>query len=130
MATPLFLDVFGEYFGDDIKSDLLAAVMSKCNLDIESRTLLVSLNSDKYIKRSVLGEISNTLKTYLKLTKCEIDICFSADAFCVAACEDIINEIRCKSAVLNGYFNGADYGINGDEITITLKHGGFEKIKN
>ena len=130
MATPLFLDVFGEYFGDDIKSDLLAAVMSKCNLDIESRTLLVSLNSDKYIKRSVLGEVSNTLKTYLKLTKCEIDICFSADAFCVAACEDIINEIRCKSAVLNGYFNGVDYGINGDEVTITLKHGGFEKIKN
>ena len=68
MATPLFLDVFGEYFGDDIKSDLLAAVMSKCNLDIESRTLLVSLNSDKYIKRSLLGEVSNTLKTYLKLT--------------------------------------------------------------
>ena len=99
MATPLFLEVFGEYFGTELKDDLSLAVMDKCNLDIESRTLLVSLNSDKYIKRSVLGEISNTLKTYLKLTKCEIDICFSADAFCVAACEDIINEIFARFCV-------------------------------
>ena len=67
MATPLFLEVFGEYFGDELKDDLSLAVMDKCNLDIDNRSLLISLSSDTYIKQSVLLEVSNTLKSYLKL---------------------------------------------------------------
>ncbi len=129
MASPKFLEVFGEYFENNQFDELLNAVMKKCKLDINDRTLSIILYSDTYICRSTVLALSSRLKEILRLIKCDINIDFSADAFCATACEDITNEIRQKSAVLNGYFNGAEYALTENEVVINLKHGGFEKIK-
>ncbi len=129
MLTPKFLEIFGEYFSSELQNKFLDAVMKKCDLDINNRTLKISLYSDTYIRREFILTAADTLKGLLKLEKSEIVISFSAAAFCVSACEDLTNEIRQKSAILNGYFNGADYTLNENDLIITLKHGGYKKIE-
>ena len=123
-----FKDVFGK-IGYSIKDPSIdGALVSACNLDAESRTLTVSLSSESYLSRVVLLDIKNQLTKALKLNKLELNIKFSPDCFCVGSCEDIINEIRRKSAMLNGYFNKACYTLTGNKVIIELKFGGLDVI--
>ena len=128
MATPLFCEIFGDFLSQELREKLNGAILKKCNLDTENRTLLAGLFCDTYISRGVLVELTSSIKSLLKLENCNITAEFSSAAFGVSACEDLVNEIRQHNALLNGYFNGAEYALDGDTLTINLKHGGYKKI--
>ena len=126
-----FKEVFGKTTGYIAKDPSIdGALVSSCSLDAESRTLIVSLESEKYISQVVLLDIKNQLTKALKLNKLELNIKFSPDCFCVGSCEDIITEIRRKSAMLNGYFNKASYTLTDDTVTVELKFGGLDVIES
>lgn len=129
MAKPLFSDIFGGFITGEYSQRLDGALIEKCRLDTEKRTLNITLQLNSYISRTDSLDLSNVLKSALKLTAAKVVCTFIGDAFCPAACGDIVAEIRLKNALLNGFFNGADYEINDNNVNITLKHGGYEKIK-
>ena len=128
MATPLFCEIFGDFLSEELRQKFSGAILKKCNLDTESRSLVAGLYCDTYISHETVVEATSVLNRLLKLEECVIDIEFAPTAFCADAIADIVNVIRLKNAVLNGYFNGADYTLDGDTLTITLKHGGYKKI--
>lgn len=68
------------------------------------------------------------LKDRLKLNVCSVNCNFTPNALIPAACSDIAAEIKVKNAAINGYFNGADFSLDGDCVNITLKHGGYNTI--
>lgn len=126
-----FKEVFGKTTGYIAKDPSIdGALVSSCSLDAERRTLMVSLSSESYLSKSVLLDIKNQITKALKLNKLELNIKFSTDCFCVGSCEDIINEIRRKSAMLNGYFNKAGYTLTDDKVTVELKFGGLDVIES
>ena len=128
MATPRFLDIFSTYFDDALKQALNEAVLEKWSLDIDLRSLNMVINSCGYISREDRIKINNSLKSALNLELCEVSYTFGVDAFCDKACEDLTQQLKLENAVLNGYFNGAEYALLGDTVAITLKHGGYNTI--
>ena len=128
MATPRFLDIFSLYFDQPLNEVLSDAVLTKCSLDIDSRSLNILIGSKVYITRENRNKIYSALKSALNLTVCQVDYKFENTAFCEGACSDLTEELKLQNAVLNGYFNGAEYALSDGSVTITLKHGGYNAI--
>ena len=124
-----FMGVFGDYITENTKSALSGAVLKNCRLDDSKRTLLVDIESSKYINSKAEKGFTDEITKSLKLSSVTISIRFEKSALTDEALTDIINGIRVKNVILNGYFNGAQYSVNGDTINIELKYGGYETIK-
>lgn len=123
-----FEELFGGYIGEELKFAFCDAIIHNCELDTAERTLDISVSSNKYIERKHVLMLKECVKSALRLEELELNLCFDSGAFCALACSDITDEIRTKSAVLNGFFNAAEYEVSGNKVTVTLKYGGISHI--
>lgn len=128
MSKALFSDIFDTGIPSDIAAEFKNCIIERCALDTEERTLNTALKSEKYISAEMRQQLSAALKNALRLNSCLVSCVFSGDAFCPGACSDIAAEIKIKNAAINGYFNGADFLLDGDCVNIKLKHGGYNTI--
>ena len=125
-----FPELFGGYVSDDICIALAEVRIDNCILKKESREFELSVFSETYIPRDTVLRFKNEVKTALQLSTFDLSQTFAPDAFCSEACADITDELRISNPSLNGYFNAADYRLDGDTVTVTLKFGGLLNIKN
>ena len=126
-----FKDVFGEGIGYAIKdASIDSAFVLSCDLDINRRMLAIKLHSNTYISEETVFALKQEIIKSLSLNQLNLEISFSPESFCVEACKDISIKLRRKSAMLNGYFNRADFALNEDKITIDLKYGGLDVINS
>lgn len=107
--------------------------------------------ADGYVEKIVFTQAKNALNISLSLpalaTAAQLseasDICsqklgaavsvypkYSAELFSQEAVREIIELIKKKNVSVNGYFDGADIIINGDEIGITLKAAGLSVLES
>lgn len=128
MGKALFSQIFDRGLSADISEIFGSTVIEKCSLDTDERALSAELKAEKYITAESRNELVNQLKNALKLNECHIFCIFSEDALIPAACADITAELRLKNAALNGYFNGAEFNLNDNNVNITLKFGGYDTI--
>ena len=128
MSKALFSDIFDTGIPSDIAAEFNNCIIERCALDTEERTLDTVLKSEKYISAEMKHRLFAALKDALRLNSCFISCVFSGEALCPDACSDIAAEIKVKNAAINGYFNGADFLLDGDCVNITLKHGGYNTI--
>lgn len=128
MGKALFSQIFDRGLSTDISEIFGSTVIEKCSLDTDERALNAELKAEKYITAESRNELVNQLKNALKLNECHISCIFSEDALIPAACADITAELRLKNAALNGYFNGAEFNLNDNNVNITLKYGGYDTI--
>mgnify|MGYP003306326448 CR=1 FL=1 len=128
MGKALFSQIFDRGLSADISEIFGSTVIEKCSLDTDERALNAELKAEKYIPSEKQHELVNQLKNALKLNECHISCVFSEDALIPAACADITAELRLKNAALNGYFNGAEFNLNDNNVNITLKYGGYDTI--
>ena len=106
-------------------SDVLA-----CNLDEENRSMHLKIKSQTYINNEIINSFKTDVINALELSEMTVDIYFDTSALSVDSLADIVSARKVKNAVLNGYFNNADYEINNDSIKISLKFGGLDTIKS
>jgi len=126
-----FKEVFGEGIGYAIKDvSVDNAFVLSCDLDINRRTLSVKLHSNNYILEETVFALKQEITKALSLNHLDLEISFSPDSFCVEACKDISLKLRRKSAMLNGYFNKADFSLAENKVTITLMFGGLDVINS
>lgn len=128
MGKALFSQIFDTAVSHNISEIFGGTVIEKCSLDTEERALNAVLRAEKYISVESRNELINQLKSALKLNVCHISCIFSEDALIPAACADIAAELKVKNAALNGYFNGAEFKLNDNNVNITLKYGGYDTI--
>ena len=128
MSKALFSQIFDTAVSHNISEIFGGTVIEKCSLDTEERALNAVLRAEKYISAESRNELVNQLKNALKLNECHISCIFSEDALIPAACSDIAAELKVKNAALNGYFNGAEFKLNDNNVNITLKYGGYDTI--
>lgn len=128
MGKALFSQIFDTAVSHNISEIFGGTVIEKCSLDTEERALNAVLRAEKYISVESRNELINQLKSALKLNECHISCIFSEDALIPAACADIAAELKVKNAALNGYFNGAEFKFNDNNVNITLKYGGYDTI--
>ncbi len=120
--------LFGEYLDPQLNTLFGDALIEKCELDIDGRTMLLEIKSSVYIGTDEVLKFRTRIKELLKLNELEFSISFEGAQLNTSACEDLTSEIRRKNASLNGFFNGAEYEIKNNTVIITLKFGGYEKI--
>lgn len=128
MSKALFSDIFDTGIPSDIADEFNNCIIERCALDMDERTLNTRLKSEKYISAQKRQALSDALKNALSLNSCFVSCIFSEESFCSVACADIAAELKAKNAAINGYFNGADFLLDGDCVNITLKHGGYNTI--
>ncbi len=128
MGKALFSQIFDTAVSHNISEIFGGTVIEKCSLDTEERALNAVLRAEKYITAESRNELINQLKSALKLNECHISCIFSEDTLIPAACADIAAELKVKNAALNGYFNGAEFKLNDNNVNITLKYGGYDTI--
>ena len=127
MQRPSFSDIFGVYLSQNIK-EVEKAVVLKCSLDMENRSLIAEIFSEAYISRENQFNVINGVKDALKLDKCLMEFKFSEVALTAEAIADLTAQIRMQNAAFNGYFAGALYALEGQVVKITLKQGGYKRI--
>ena len=125
-----FPELFGGYVSEDVCTAFAEVRMDNCILKKESREFELSVFSEKYIPRSTVLRFKNEVKAVLQLNAFDLLQTFAPDAFCSDACADITDELRISNPALNGYFNAADYTLDGNTVTVTLKYGGLSNIKD
>ena len=128
MASAKFLEVFKVFITEEQAKVMSNVSVISCSIS-EQREMELKLYSEGYITTKFLEEIRETLMGNLKLEGALIKCYFAPDSFCDEACADIINKVKQKYAVLNGYFNDAEYNLDGFCLNIDLKYGGYEAIK-
>ena len=117
MAKALFSDIFGANVSSS--NAVQACTVEHCGLNIEERTLDITLKSENYITAEERNKLHNALLAALRLNSCEISFIYAENALDSAACADIIAEIKVKNAALNGYFNGAEFNLTDGNVGIT-----------
>ena len=128
MGKAKFSQIFDTGLSADISEIFGSTVIEKCSLDTDERALNAELRAEKYITTESRNELVNQLKNALKLNECHISCVFFEDALIPTACADITAELKLKNAALNGYFNGAEFNLNDNNVNITLKYGGYDTI--
>ena len=120
--------LFGEYLDQQLNMALGEALVEKCELDIEERKMLLGLKSEAYISAENILKFRNRIKDILRLNELDFSCSFIGADLSAEACADLAAEIRRKNASLNGFFNGAQYEIKENTVTVSLKYGGYDKI--
>ena len=124
-----FKGLFGEYVTEETAKKFENARVINCELDAQNRTVEVVLSSSSYITYGDISAFCDSVCKGLKLSAVNSAVSFEITALGSEAINDIIDRIRAKNVVLNGFFNGAEYTVEGENIDIRLKFGGYERIK-
>ena len=121
--------LFQRYY-DEFPGGFETALVDKCNLDNDKRELYISIKSDDYINNEAISELKSKAVEALKLNKIIMDLSFSPESFGADVAEDLVGILKSRNTVYNGYFNGAQYQTDGNNVIITLKYGGTDTINN
>ena len=126
--TP-FAELFGGYI--TIKdAPLNCSMVTDCLIDQSARSMTVTLECSSYVKKALLDEAAHGLREQLMLRSVNFLPHYPGDKFCPAACADISDFLKGETCQLNGFLEGAEYALQGDVLTVTLKNGGLETLKN
>ena len=124
-----FGELFATYLSAETVNMFSNVKINECKLNSDTRSLHLKLHSDVYIPYASINTLREEIKHALKLEKDFIDITFESVNFSVDAVADTVAEIRTKNIIFNGFFNEAQYSLDGSNLKITLKYGGFDVIK-
>lgn len=128
MKAPSFSDIFGIQLEENIFEEIKDAKIKKCNLDIDKRTLEVAFEPKDYIERKHQFVIKKALIKDLKLNSLNDTYIFESAMLCEKACSDAAEELKLKNAAVNGYLTGAEFSLDNEKLTVTLKHGGYKRL--
>ncbi len=124
-----FEELFSTYLSAETINVFSDTGVKHCILNSENRNLALELHSKKYIPCAKINLLHEEIKHALQLQSDTVEISFDSSSFCLQAVEDIVTEIRAKNIIFNGFFNEAVYSLDDTDLTITLKYGGYAKIK-
>ncbi|HHW45874.1 MAG TPA: PolC-type DNA polymerase III [Clostridiales bacterium] len=130
MSRPGFLQIFGDYLDEGTKTKLCDGEVTLFKADKAKRSIYVKVNFDNAVSIKILSSVKEQIQQQLNLNSVEIEPCFPAGSFSVRYAKELCEYLRKSNAVLNGFFNDADFLLEGDNLTITLKYGGFNSIIN
>lgn len=123
-----FEELFSAYLSSELLNTFKGVKINECKLNTETRDLNLKILGNTYIPLSKVTVLREEIKHALSLENILVEIAFSTESFCISAIEDIVAEIRSKNIIFNGFFNDAQYELNGNNLKITLKYGGYIHI--
>ena len=123
----LFKDLFGEKFSTDEYLDI--AFSDIVSMEVQGENAVFYINPYRELDENRLSqvaeEIAKSVGVSVKLISKN-----SRKGFLISYIDKVVSVLRERITVANGYFNGAEYSLNGNEIKIHLKKGGKDILEN
>ena len=127
--SELFLHkIFEKVISKELMEALPNGRVTKCEVLSDSRIMNVSLEFDVYVPLWVINKLKGEIFGALKLNDIHLSASFKGDTLCGEACKDMVDELRVKNGLLNGFFSGAEYTLEGDTLKIDMKIGGLKTV--
>lgn len=122
----LFKDLFGEKFNTDEYLDIAFAEILSMKTEENVATFYINPYKQLDVNRlSQIGEeVSKAFGVQVKLYSEN-----TRKGFLLSYMDTVVSLLRDRITVANGYFNGAEYSLNGKQITIHLKKGGKDILE-
>lgn len=118
------IEVFGSVLDTEIKEKYGEVTLSYCGINRENRFLKCEAVSDRYIEFNNKKKIAEEIKNGMNLNSVSFDIVFTEVALENSLFPDIFESIKQRYTGLNGFFNDAEFSLDGETLNIELKHGG------
>ncbi len=116
----LIKELFSDYIADIpnsvAKGDILKLVCHE-----EARELTVFASFDRVQQRDTVSDFEHSIKRSLGLNKFMLCCRYAPALFNEKCMPDIVESLRSRVALINGYFEGAEYVLSGDVLDINLK---------
>ncbi len=113
----------GKYLDESQSEAIYGARVKEINYSEEERRLTVRAEAARYISAKTVSEIDSTLEAALGLAEADLGFSFPAESFGEEALEDIIAAIKKSDPMVNGFFDGAKYVFDGDNVYVKVKSG-------
>lgn len=123
----LFKDLFGEKFNTDEYLDI--AFSEIISMKTEENKAIFYINPYREIDETRISQIESEVSKNVGVTV-KLVIKNERKGFLISYMDTVVSVLRDRITVANGYFNGAEYSLNGNEIKIRLKKGGKEILEN
>ena len=130
MASAKFSELFSAIMPEDILNIMGNCSVESCDIADKPRAISLCIYSNTYIRMSVIRKAESVLKENMVLVSANILARYPYVALTAEACQDVTDYVKTKNAVLNGYFNEAEFLLNGDNLQIKLKYGGLATIQS
>lgn len=124
-----FKKVFDNLLTSDTAAIVDAEVMSITTKQ-DNRQMTVIVAPTEIVKKGELTAAEQELAAALSLTAVKITAKYRRELFSVELFPEIIEELKGKVAMVNGYLDDASALLENDILTITLAHGGAELLKS
>ena len=124
-----FEDIFRPFLQGNVARELLRAPIQHIDAQRERRQITVELCPEQRIPQKEIHRVEQQIMETANLALFEIMTRYRPELFCCESMEDILHELRKRGYPANGIFEGSQQKLEGDRLTISLQHGGYNLIK-
>lgn len=122
-------EIFGEYLDLSGDENLSASGIERFLIQREDRAAEITISPESLLPKGNIRNFEKSVKEILKLNSAKVIAKYSPEMFKSEYLADIIDEIKKDGALVNGFFDGAEARLDGENFKIHLTHGGEELLK-
>ena len=124
---------FRSFLADYIQNDIISSVSDGCITGIkiykESNSAVISVSFESYVEFASLSKIESLVAEKLKLGSFSIDASYPSSVFTSDIMPSFVEELKHNCSVVNGFLDDAGYNFIDNKLTVYLKRGGYEILK-
>ena len=124
MMNNTFKDLFSQ-FDVDMPASVAGGRILKIISGRDNTELCIVAAFDEYVKYDEIDSFCTFMKKALGASKFCVQCKYSPDKLTEGYFPEIFRFFKDRFPLVNGFFNNAEAKMNGDDVNVTLKHGGF-----
>lgn len=95
----------------------------------ENSDLCIIASFDDFVKYDELEQFCTFMKKALGAYNFEVQCKYTPDKLTAELFPEIFRFFKDRFPLVNGFFNGAETSLDGDDVKISLKHGGYDLLE-
>ena len=123
-----FKDIFSQ-FDVEMPAAVAGGKILKIISGRDNTELCIVAAFDDYVKYDEIDSFCTFMKKALGAAKFCVQCKYTPDKLSQDYFPEIFRFFKDRFPLVNGFFNNAEAKINGDDVNITLKHGGFDLLE-
>ncbi len=124
-----FRSFLADYISNDIISSVSDGYVTGIKIYKESNSAIISVSFEKYVEFASLCKIESLVAEKLQLASFSINASYPENSFTSDIMPSIVEELKHNCSVVNGFLDDAGYDYIDNKLTIYLKRGGYEILK-
>ena len=130
MSMATFEKVFGQMIADEaLRTALADATVEDIDLHRGAGWMAVKLRAERFLTIEQLGAVERSISMALALSAVELWPAYPPQTLGANCFPTLVEMLRRRSTAVNGTFKEAECRLEGDVMTITLRHGGLNILR-